>query len=185
MYRTYLGKTNTVNPSRRIAVLVTVRAGELNGLCEWLTEGVKQLGDRLAEVRHVVDGMRSWSQTLPLLRRGCRLTRTRRLTGARLRRLTGARLRRLTAARSLRPGLASFSLARRHAQAQAVDELHESAEVEHVGDPCGAETLAGPLGPAKVAGTRSTAHTGVVHSVLEELVWSAKELAKELGVLKK
>lgn len=129
--------------------------------------------------------MRSWSQTLLLLRRGCRLTRTRRLTGARLRRLTGARLRRLTAARGLRPGLASFSLARRHAQAQAVDELHESAEVEHVGDPCGAETLAGPLGPAKVAGTRSTAHTGVVHSVLEELVWSAKELAEELGVLKK
>lgn len=111
-----------------------------------------------------------------LLRRGCRLTRTRRLTSARLRRLTGAR--------GLRPGLASFSLARRHAQAQAVDELHESAEVEHVGDPCGAETLAGPLGPAKVAGTRS-AHTGVVHSVLEELMWSAKELAKELGVLKK
>lgn len=174
MYRTYLGKTNTVIPSRRVAV--TVRAGEINGLCKWLTEGIKQLGDRLAEVRQVVDGMRSWSWTLLLLRRGCRLTRTRRLTGASLRRLTGAR--------GLRPGLASFSLARRHAQAQAVDELHESAEVEHVGDPCGAETLAGPLRPAKVAGTRSTAHTGVVHSVLEELVWSAKELAEELGVLK-
>lgn len=138
----------------------------------WLTEGIQELSDRLAKVWQVVNWMRCWSWTLPLLRHRCWLT------------CACLRSCRLTAARCLCLGLASFSLARRHAEAQAVDELHERTEVKHVGDPCGARTLPGPLGPAEGALTISIAHTRVVHSMFEELVWSAKELTEELGVLK-